>query len=246
VVFVAVNEAVVPADRLADLLSLVTIATQRLLGDTITVPDEAWRGPSRLPGWTRGHVGTHIARQADGLVRVAGGALSGSRVPMYASPEQRENDIEAGAGRSSLDLQVDLDTSAEHLTEAFDALETAQAWSVTVELRGGVELPARLLPLARLTEVVLHHVDLDVGYDIDDVDETTAEWLLEWCAFRAGQRGDYPALRLLSDTGASVTLGPPAEAVPVRGRAAHLLGWITGRSPSDSLSGAEDIKLPAF
>src|SRR5690349_12491230 len=109
-------------DRLMEIQGLLAAATQRLLGDTISVTDDDWRGPSRLPGWSRGHVATHIARQADALGRLVAWARTGERQAMYASDEQRDAEIEAGSGRSGLDLQVDLDTSAGRLAEAFDAL----------------------------------------------------------------------------------------------------------------------------
>ena len=113
------------ATQLETLRGLVTAATQRLLGDTIAVSDEDWRAPSRLPGWSRGHVATHIARQADGMVRLTEWARTGERQDMYASAEQREADIDAGAGRTGLELQIDLDTSAGRLDQAFDALDEA-------------------------------------------------------------------------------------------------------------------------
>src|SRR5215210_3808210 len=109
--------------QLETLLGLVTSATQRLLGDTIRVGDDDWRGPSRLPEWSRGHVATHIARQADGIVRLTEWARTGERHDMYASSEQRAAEIEEGSGRTGLDLQIDLDTSAGRLGNAFDALD---------------------------------------------------------------------------------------------------------------------------
>ena len=56
--------------QLETLRGLVTTATQQLLGDTISVTDEDWRAQSRLPEWSRGHVATNLARQADGIVRL--------------------------------------------------------------------------------------------------------------------------------------------------------------------------------
>ena len=172
------------ATQLETLRGLVTTATQRLLGDTIAVSDEDWRAPSRLPDWSRGHVATHIARQADGLVRLTEWARTGERQDMYASTEQRAAEIEQGSGRTGLELQIDLDTSAGRLGDAFEAMDEAGAWETVVELRGGLKVPARLLPLTRLLEVVVHHVDLDIGFEFDQIETTTAEWLLEWCAFR--------------------------------------------------------------
>ena len=66
-----------PVEQLETVRSLVAQATQRLLGDTITVRDEHWRSPSRLPDWTRGHVATHLARNADAIRRLVEWARTG-------------------------------------------------------------------------------------------------------------------------------------------------------------------------
>ena len=232
--------------QLETLRGLVRTATQRLLGDTILVTDEQWRAASRLPDWTRGHVATHIARHADALIRLAQWARTGERQDMYPSSEQRASEIEAGSGRSGLDLQIDLDTSAGRLDAAFDELDGVNAWDAVVEMRGGLKVPARLLPLARLLEVVIHHVDLDIGYEITDIDTQTAEWLLEWCAFRLQDRDDWPKLQLTSDTGFTTTIGRAGEPVAVRGSTAHLLGWLIGRIDASSLTGTGELQLPAY
>jgi maleylpyruvate isomerase len=231
-----------PQDRLHDLLR---DATALLLGATIAVPDEDWRGPSRLPGWSRAHVATHLARQADALRRLTGGALGGTAQPMYPSSGQREEEIEAGAGRTGLELQIDLDTSAGLLDESLEALQEAGAWDREVELRGGLRVPARLLPLARLLEVALHHVDLDLGREVTDLDDATADWLLEWCALRLRERDEYPRLELVSPT-TRITVGSSGDTRTVRGSSAALLGWLTGRTDGADLDGADGLRPPAF
>ena len=85
-----------------------------------------------------------------------------------------------------------------------------------VELRGGLQVPARLLPLARLLEVVMHHVDLDVGFEIADIDEATAAWLLEWSAFRLRKRDEFPRLDL-PRTRSRITVGSSGRPIAVRG-----------------------------
>ena len=121
---------------------------------------------------------------------------------MYASPEQRDGRdrgrARAGPGWSCRSTSTPRRGGS---TEAFEALDEAEAWDAVVELRGGLQVPARLLPLARLIEVVIHHVDLDIGFEVDDIDEPTAEWLLEWCAFRLRNRDEFPKLDLTSDSG---------------------------------------------
>jgi len=94
--------------------------------------------------------------------------------------------------------------------------------------------------------VVIHHVDLDIGYEITDIDTPTAEWLLEWCAFRLGPRDDWPTLQLTSDTGFTTTVGSAGEPVAVSGSSAHLLGWLMGRTDASSLTGTRDLQLPAY
>jgi maleylpyruvate isomerase len=234
------------AEQLETVRLLVAQATHRMLGDTIGVSDEDWRRPSRLPDWTRAHVATHLARQADGIGRLTHWARTGERQDMYSSADQRESDIEAGAGRTGLELQVDLDTSAGRLAQAFDALDQADAWDAVVEMRGGMQVPARLLPLARLLEVVIHHVDLDVGFDVGDIDQQTAEWLLEWCAFRLRGRDEFPRLVLTSDSGFTIHLGSSGEPRPVTGSSSSLLGWLMNRVDSSAVDGGDELHLPAF
>lgn len=236
-----------PGTQLADLRGLVALATQRLLGNSIAVSDEDWAAPSRLPGWSRAHVATHLARQADAIGRLVAWARTGTRQDMYGHGTQRDDEIDAGAGRSGLDLQIDLDTAAGRLGDAFESLDAdhGAAWDSVVELRGGLSAPARLLPLARLTEVVLHHIDLDVGFVTDDVDETTAEWLLEWAAFRLRHRDEFPALQLTSTSGFSTAIGSSGTPIPVSGTSAQLLGWLTGRT-TDADLGGPGLVLPSF
>jgi maleylpyruvate isomerase len=234
------------AAQLAETRGLVRTATARLLGDTISVADDAWRAPSRLPGWSRGHVATHVARHADALLRLTEWARTGEQQAMYASGAQRDEDIEAGSGRRGVELQVDLDTTAERLEEAFTSLDDAPPWDVRVELRGGLQVPARMLPLARLTEVVIHHVDLDVGFEVDDIDEITAAWLLEWSAFRLRNRDEFPRLELTSSSGLRIAVGSSGRPIAVRGTNAQLLGWLTSRSRGSSVTGAADLVLPSF
>ena len=232
--------------QLETLRELVRTATQRLLGDTILVTEQQWRAPSRLPDWTRGHVATHIARHADALCRLTQWARTGDRHDMYPSPEHRSHEIEAGAGRSGLELQIDLDSSAGRLSSAFEELDAANAWDAVVEMRGGLQVPARLLPLSRLLEVVIHHVDLDIGYEITDIDNQTAEWLLEWCAFRLRNREDFPKLQLTSDSGVTTAVGSLGEPIVVSGSSANLIGWLLGRTDASAISGGDALQLPPF
>jgi maleylpyruvate isomerase len=233
-------------EQLERLRGLVTAATQRLLGDTMGVAEDQWRQPSALPDWTRAHVATHIARQADAFTRLTSWACTGERQDMYASPEARTAEIDEGAGRSGLDIQIDLDTSANRLEQGFDGIGEAHAWDHEVELRGGLRVPARLLPLGRLLEVAIHHVDLDIGFEVADIDGQTAEWLLEWSSFRLRNRDEFPKLELHADSGFTLTVGNSGEPRKISGSSANLLGWLTKRLDASAVTGDDGLLLPDF
>ncbi len=75
----------------------IEAATSRLLATAKTLSDADVRAPSGLPGWSRGHVLSHIARNADSLVNRLTTAATGVDIPQYPSPEARDAGIEAGA-----------------------------------------------------------------------------------------------------------------------------------------------------
>ena len=148
-------------------ITAATAAHARLLTDLDGLTDvEAWH-PSLLPGWTVGHVLTHIARNADGLARMTRAAEHGEVAEQYVGGVvSRAADIEAGADRRAIALVEDVRMSAFHLEQAWDELSDV-GWAGTgLSVRG--EMPIATLPLRRLAEVEVHHVDLGLGYTADD------------------------------------------------------------------------------
>ena len=78
------------------LMGEVDAATSRLLRTAASFDTADLAAASLLPGWTRGHVLAHLARNADGFVNLLTAARTGEALPMYASLEARTADIEAG------------------------------------------------------------------------------------------------------------------------------------------------------
>src|SRR5215218_6996900 len=95
------------------LLDAVGEHTSRLLATADGLRDV--RAPSLCEGWTRAHVLSHVARNADGLAALVRAAVDGTGETMYASPEQRDADIDAGADRPVPELVADVRNSAEAL-----------------------------------------------------------------------------------------------------------------------------------
>lgn len=219
-------------------------ATQALLGSTIRITDEAWQEPSRLPGWTRAHVATHLARNADSLRQVVEAHLSGLRQRQYASDADRQHDLEWGSLRKPLELQIDLDTSAGELSGAFNRLDESGLGG-QVELSAGFWMPVGWLQTARLAEVVMHHIDLDCGFSALDVDADIARWMLEWTTLRIGDRPDFPALQVMSSSGFSRRIGREDRAPRVvHGNDSALMGWLSGRHDGHHVLGADDVLDP--
>lgn len=218
----------------------ITDATLHLLGDTIRLSDAQWREPSLLPGWSRAHVATHLARDADALRGVTTAALNGDERALYPSPEIKYNAIERGSERSGLDLQVDLDTSAERLATTFDQVEN---WLMPIRLPEG-EYPASVLTLVRLQEVALHHIDLNCGYTWADLDLIPARWLLQWLCLLLSDDDTLPSVDIVSDSGETASFGGTGVRRRVTGTDAALWAWLAGRYDGSGLEGADGLMWP--
>ncbi|GAA3792146.1 maleylpyruvate isomerase family mycothiol-dependent enzyme [Streptomyces coacervatus] len=218
-------------------LASVRDATDRLLTAVAKLDNASVAEPSRLPGWTRGHVLAHLARNADALVNVLEGR------PMYPSGEARDADIERDAPRP-LDVQLtDLRDSAAR----FQQTGAAPAdWSRTVELRNGVTDSASGVPFRRWGEVELHHVDLGIGYELEDLPAEFSERETGFLAERFSGHPDVPPTRLTDGTRAWRTGRETTEPeVKVSGPASKLLGWLAGRRDGSGLT-VEGGSLPAL
>ncbi|MDR0849465.1 MAG: maleylpyruvate isomerase family mycothiol-dependent enzyme [Propionibacteriaceae bacterium] len=228
-------------DDLDDLRLDLTVATQRLLGDTMTLSDEDWFEPTGLPGWMRSHVATHLTQQASATERMVRQLDSPEKcLPWCACGSSAS--VMHGASRSGLELLEDLDRSAASLMNAFDAM-ASHAWDHSLLTSQGV-LPAKALALVRLNELILHHVDLRVGPTLADIEPRVAEILLAWNLFRAEPRFTQVRLHVSSDSGNEFTIGTGVD-TSISGSTTFLLGWITGRMDSTAVLGAEGLNLGA-
>ena len=220
-----------PVDPRSALGELRT-STERLMLSLSDLTDAQAREPSRLPGWTRGHVVTHLARNADGLVNLVRWAATGEPTPMYASPEARATAIDEGAGRPAMELRLDLADACRRLDAALDAMPEA-AFGRVVPVRAGVEVTGGEIPLLRIREVEIHHDDLRLDY-------TPAHWTAAFAARSLDQitptlgGRDMPVGSLHStDTDRRWRVAPTGP--ELSGPEIALLAWLTGRSDGDGL-----------
>jgi maleylpyruvate isomerase len=214
-------------------LDTIETATAALMRTLEGLDDENAHGPTGLPGWTRGHVVTHLARNADGLVNLLTWARTGVETPMYASRAQRSADIEVGADRSAATLRDDVDRSHLRLMESARGLPV-ERWSAPIAW-GREDTPgtADVVPKLRQVEVEVHHVDLDLGYTPSDWPADFVSRMLHVTA-SDGPRDDGRSFVLkATDTGREYTVGDGGPTIT--GRSESLLAWLIGRSDGADL-----------
>ncbi|MBM6399512.1 maleylpyruvate isomerase family mycothiol-dependent enzyme [Phycicoccus sonneratiae] len=223
-----------------DLLSLVAVHTDRLVATTRGLDDVA--APSLCEGWTRGHVASHVARNADGLVRLVRSAVDGTRDTMYGSREERNADIEAGAARSASELADDLERSAEALAPELARLHPEHADHPLERTPGDIRGRAADIPLMRVRELTWHHVDLDAGFGFADLEPELLALFLEDEVARLRDLDDAPDVTLRSSEGDEWTVG--VGTAEVSGDRAALLGWLA-RGLTDGVTADPLPRLPA-
>lgn len=158
-------------------IELCRAAHQRVIAAAGELKDETARRPSLLPGWSVGHVLTHLARNADGHARRLEAALGGEEIARYPGGlAEREKDIEAGATRPAQELAADVAGSAARLEDVWARSEGA-GWPHR-HLLAGDRWTTPESPWWRLREVEVHHVDLGLGYGPEDWPEEYVRWEL--------------------------------------------------------------------
>jgi maleylpyruvate isomerase len=232
-----------------------------LRGSTAALLDglaaEGWsdadaRAASLLPGWSRGHVLTHLARNADAVAHTVAGALRGEHLPRYPhGVEGRNADIEAGAGRPLRELLDDVGTSAANLDGLLARAADAGAWDVLCD-----EWTIGAYVTARWREVEIHRLDLRGSYRADQWPAAFVSSALPTLLDGLGGRSERPLTVVVAADGSltadlpgrSWTTGPDGSApgdspVTVTGPDWALLAWAAGRPDAvgDVLGAAPEL-----
>jgi len=210
-------------------------AIDRLVASASEMSDDQMREPSLLPGWSRGHVLTHVARNGDSLVNLLTWAETGIETPQYPSAEARATGIEAGAGRPAHELTADVASSAKTFFARARALPD-EAWPAMVDGMRGAH-PAWFVLNRRLFEVEVHHADLGANYGPQD----WPDWFVSDELYRV--TGDYsqnPAspAAVLNDVNSGrqyFMRASDASATAITGAGYALLAWLIGRESDAEL-----------
>jgi maleylpyruvate isomerase len=217
------------------MIEALRLSTATLCESIATLRPEAFGEPSTLPGWTRGHVATHLARNADGLRVLLLNIRTGTDLGMYSSPAGRDADIEAGAKRPGRVIGADLMHACRALAADIDAL-SPEHWSGTAVFHtvdGPKAKPATEILEMRIREVEIHHADANVGYDFVSAPLGSLDLILDHAAKRLS--GCQPIGLTLTATDLNKTFvvepspGSTAEPQNATATAAQITAHLTGR-----------------
>lgn len=221
---------------------LLADATARLVRTVDAFGDDDWGRPSGLPGWTRAHVVAHLALNAEGLAGSLRGVVAAEPTPMYRSQEARDADIEELADDEPEELRARLMGACTEFADAAAAVP-ADLWGTRVERTPGGDrsFTAASAVAMRLREVEIHHADLEAGYTRHDWSPEFEGLLLDAMAKRGLARSPFTAAPTDLDGIWQYGEGGPT----VRGTAADLGWWVTGRGDGEGLT-SDDGELPGI
>jgi maleylpyruvate isomerase len=221
-------------------LAGATAAHQRLLGALSSLTDDVARRPSRLAGWSVGHVVTHIARNADSFTTALAAAARGELGRQYPhGVTGRAADIDAGAGRDAASLVDDVARATTALERTWSRIP-AEIWR-TGQACTADEVPYPLdeVPFRRWREVEVHLADLAL-----EPGPVWAGWSDAYVRAELDRALPRLADRLPPSTSVRLTIEEDAEVVHVpvpdpdalacRLGRGELVAWLLGRTlPAD-------------
>ena len=196
---------------------------QRLLQALDGLTDEQCRQPSLLPGWSRGHVLSHLANNAYSHLRMFEAASRGEETEQYEGGKPtRDAQIEAWSSLSAHEL-------VGHVRASIYALEGAWASATPTTWTGfgikshvgGARVAITDLMLMRWCETEVHHADLNLDYSFESWDSTFVRFELERQLMIWNSRKSM-GLTVLPE--AAAKLSPN-----------HRLAWLLGRVAVDGL-----------
>ncbi|MGL5808721.1 MAG: maleylpyruvate isomerase family mycothiol-dependent enzyme [Nocardioides sp.] len=209
---------------LSGTLAAVDASTQRYLRTVAGLADTDLARPSVLPGWSIGHVISHIASNATGITRAVRAAMAGDPVPwVYQSNESRDAEIDERAAWPAPELR---DLNARSTDDLRAAFEECPPDLLEVPLPRVIDGPAWTVADwmgARWREVEIHHTDLGVGYTQADWPDDFVDYLTQVAVFDRAPE-------------VSLTLRMPDQDIPVGAGGPVLVGsqrdlvwWLIGR-----------------
>ncbi|WP_072810135.1 maleylpyruvate isomerase family mycothiol-dependent enzyme [Rhodococcus zopfii] len=214
--------------ELSERLLIARRGTSYLSQRLAELTDDELDGPTLLDGWSRRHLVAHIGYNAAALCRLMDWAATGVETPMYASTDQRAQEIAEGATLSPAALRNLFAHTVARLDEKWRNLPDS-AWQAQVRTAQGRLVPAEESAWMRTREVWIHAVDLGNGGRFGDFPEVVLDSLLDdivgmW------RKKDLGAGLALEVEGRAPVIVKDAEVThKVQGSLASVVRWAAGR-----------------
>ncbi|WP_372728308.1 maleylpyruvate isomerase N-terminal domain-containing protein [Nocardioides sp.] len=215
-------------------------STRRLIRTVDALTDEELLADSLLPCWSRGHVVAHLARNAEGIADALNGLAQGEEVPMYASQEARDRDIEELVEQGPAAMRDALMSGCHRFQEAVENLPEACWTGSFPRVPGGQRFEVADIVATRRREVEVHHADLGAQYSPDDWPDDFVVELLDTVVVDHADDGPFVVQATDLDRRWSVGLRPDPDAGDhlqvVSGTGGDLGWWLTGRGQGGGLA----------
>ena len=152
---------------------------QRLLQTLDSLTDDQCREPSALPGWTRGHVLSHLARNAESHVHVLQCAARGEVGEQYVGgAKARKEGIETHALDSAESLVASVRKSI-YALEGQWAATNSEGWQGHGVNSAGATIAMSDIVFLRWREVEVHHADLALAFTFANWNSTYVRYELD-------------------------------------------------------------------
>jgi len=208
------------------------------------LPDGDLRQPSELDGWTKAHVVSHVSANAQAIGRLLYWARTGEPTFMYSSPEDRDQEIEAGSQMDPIDLRAWWADSESRLRMSFAEMPE-EAWQQSVVTAQGREVEATETLWMRSREVCIHAVDVNSGVSFSDLPEDFLVRLVGEAVARHSASGRESGIRIETEDGRIWEVPGIGGSAQVRGPLAGVAQWLTGRG-THGVEAAQGRSLPAL
>lgn len=209
--------------------------------------DEEFDGPSLLDGWQRRHLIAHVGLNARAITRLTEWAVTGIETPMYESVESRDEEVAFAATLPVQALRNLSDHAAVHLNVEWRDLPS-ESWANEVRTIQGRVVPVSETVWMRTREVWIHAVDLDNGGGYNDFPPELVDALLLDVAGAWRRRRDAENLLNFvldpTDRDMSVRVTEGSDATVIRGTAAQLARWATGRGTDGAFTADGETAPP--
>lgn len=230
--------------QLQDELSTALRGTEFWLRKVEELNDADLDAPTLLPGWPRRHLIAHVGYNAQAITRLVHWANTGVETPMYASPEQRNQEIELGATLPAVALRNLNHNAAVSLNNEWRDTP-AEKWDYQVKTAQGRTVPLSETVWMRTREVWLHSTDLRNGARMTDIPEEVQSRLLGDIVTVWRNRGADPGYVItiedredLGVLGAGTSSG---ESLFIKGSLTGVLSWASGRDATQLTEGTHHV-----